>query len=108
MNLQINTKNGIEITDEIKDIIQKKFIDKLDLLMEHFNDEMKIADLHLEFDKKYKIYKTRFDIALPGPHGKIFSETSHHELIAALVDLREQIEKQIKRYKSELNKHTSE
>lgn len=102
MNLQINSNNGLEITDEIKDIIQKKFIDKIDLLLVHFNEEMKTADLHIEFDQRYKKYIVKFDMKLPGSDGQIFSETAHHDLIAAIIDLREQVEKQIKKYKAEL------
>lgn len=105
MNLKINSIDGLEITDEIKDIIQKKFIDKLDLLLAHFNEEMKTSDLNIAFDKRYKIYKVKFDMNLPGP-GQIFSETTHHNLIAAIIDLREQIEKQIKKYKSDLTNYS--
>lgn len=106
MNLQINSINGLEITQDMRDIIQKKFTDKLNLLLAHFNEEMKIADLNIEFDKRYKVYKLKFDMNLPGSHGQIFSETTHHDLVAAITDLREQIEKQIKKYKSELTNYS--
>lgn len=105
MNLKINSISNLEITDEIKEIIQKKFTDKIDLLLAHFNEEMKLSDLNIEFDKRYKIYKVKFDMNLPGP-GQIFSESSHHDLIAAIIDLREQIERQIKKYKAELTNYT--
>lgn len=106
MNLKINSIDNLEITNEIKDIIQKKFTDKLDLLLAHFNEEMKVSDLNIEFDKRYKTYKVKFDINLPGPNGQIFSETTHHDLIAAIIDLREQVETQIKKYKSDLTNYS--
>lgn len=100
MNLQINS-NGLNITSEVKDTIQKKFVEKIDLLLANFNEEMKTADLHIEFDQRYKKYIVKFDMKLPGSDGQIFSQTTHHDLIAAIIDLREQVEKQIKKYKAE-------
>jgi len=98
MNIQINGVNLI-ISLKIRKMINDKFVVKLDQLLPQFNDELKMAFLHIQRDKKYKNYIAKFDMALPGKKNTIFAETEHHDLEAAIVDLREAIERQIKKYK---------
>ena len=38
-------------------------------------------------------------MSLPGLKNPIHAETTHHELTSAIVDLREAVERQIKKYK---------
>jgi len=80
-------------------MIQEKFVDKLDQLLPHLNNELKMAFLHIQRDKKYKNYTVKFDMALPGQKNAFHAETVHHDLTSAIVDLREAIERQIKKYK---------
>jgi ribosomal subunit interface protein len=98
MNIRITGVNLI-ISFAIKRIIQTKFVNKLDELLPQFNDELKTATLHIEKDKKYKNFTAKFDMSLPGLKNPIFAQTTHHELTSAIVDLREAVEKQIKKYK---------
>ena len=98
MNIKINGVNLI-ISLKIKRIIRSKFVDKLDQLLPQFNDELKTASLHIEKDKKYKNYTAKFDMSLPGMKNPIYAQTTHRELTSAIVDLREAIERQIKKYK---------
>ena len=79
MNIHINGVNLI-VSLKIKRMIQKKFIQKLD-------------------DKKYKDYTVKFEMTLPGAKNPLFAENKHNNLTAAITGLREQIEKQIKKYK---------
>ena len=104
MNVQIHARN-FEITQEIRDIIQERFTAKIELLLPHFSSELKTANLILERDK-YGTYLSKFDIALPGKSGQIFSEHKHIDLIGCITGLREQVEKQIQKYKSELVNYT--
>lgn len=104
MNVKIRTRN-LEVTPEIKDMIQERFVSKIEILLPHFAPDMKIATFNLERDK-YGTYITKFDIALPGKGGKIFSENKHIDLVGAVTGLREQVEKQILKYKSELNNYS--
>lgn len=97
MNLNVEA-DKFELTDELKDIINKKFTTKIDRLLSHFNEEIKTASLHLIQDK-YGKYKATFDITLPGKDGHIYSQNYHEDFIATITGLREQIEKQIQKYK---------
>lgn len=98
MNIQIKGVNLI-ISLAIRKMINDKFVAKLDQLLPQFNNELKTAFLHIQKDKKYKDFTVSFDMALPGLKNAIYAETKHHELEAAMVDLREAIERQIKKYK---------
>lgn len=98
MNIKINGVNLI-ISLKIRRTIQSKFIDKLDQLLPQFNNELKTASLHIEKDKKYKNFTAKFDMSLPGLKNPLYAEVTHHELTSAIVDLREAVERQIKKYK---------
>jgi ribosomal subunit interface protein len=98
MNIQINGVNFI-ISLKIKKMINDKFVVKLDQLIPKFNNEIKTAFLHIEMDKRYKQYKAKFDMTLPGHKNPIFAENKHHDLTSTITGLREQVEKQIKKYK---------
>ncbi len=99
MNVQINGVN-LNISQTIKDMIDKKLIHKLDQLLVNFNEELKTGFLHLEKDK-YKHFKTKFDMALPGKNGHIFAQCQNIKLVSAIIGIREQLEKQIKKYKQD-------
>lgn len=98
MNIQIKGINLI-ISLKIRKMIKDKFVDKLDKLLPQFNNELKTACLRIEKDKRYKDFTVQFDMTLPGQKNSFHAETKHHELEAATVDLREAIERQIKKYK---------
>ncbi len=98
MNIRINGINLI-ISLKIRRTIQTKFVQKLDQLLPQFNNELKTASLIIQKDKKYKNYTAKFDMSLPGLKNPLHAEVTHHELTSAIVDLREAIERQIKKYK---------
>jgi len=98
MNIQIKGVNLI-ISLKIRKMINDKFVEKLDLLLPQFNNELKTAFLRIQRDKRYKDYDVKFDMTLPGQKNPFHAETKHHELEAAIVDLREAVERQIKKYK---------
>lgn len=99
MNVQINGVN-LNISQKIKDMINQKLTRKLDQLLTNFNEELKTGFLHLEKDK-YKHFTTKFDMALPGKDGHLFAQCQNPELVSAIVCIREQLEKQIKKYKQD-------
>lgn len=98
MNIQINGVNLI-ISLKIRKMINDKFVIKLDQLIPQFNNELKTAFLHIQRDKRYKKYTAKFDMTLPGHKIPFHAENHHHDLTAVITGLREQIEKQIKKYK---------
>jgi len=97
MNIIINADN-FELTDDVKKLVDQKINQKLEKFLTTFAPEMKTATLRIEYDKLKNIH-LRFDMYLPGKE-KIFSETTHRYLNSALVDLGDQLEKQIKKYRS--------
>jgi len=98
MNIRINGVNLI-ISLTTRRTIQTKFVQKLDQLLPQFSNELKVASLTIQKDKKYKNYTAKFDMSLPGLKNPIHAETTHHELTSVIVDLREAVERQIKKYK---------
>jgi len=99
MHLQISLAH-VELTDQIKKIIDDKFTRPTDRLLKKFNNELTTADLHLE-RLSFGDYKATFDMHLPGKK-QIYAQNSHPDLVTTITGLREQIEKQIKKYKAEL------
>jgi len=98
MNIRIEGINLI-ISFKVRRLINDKFVTKLDQLIPQFNNELKTAYLHIEKNKKYKNYIAKFDMTLPGQKNSFHAETTHQDLTSAITDLREAIEKQIKKYK---------
>ncbi len=98
MNIRINGVNLI-ISLKVRKMIHDKFVTKLDQLLPQFNNELKTASLHIQKDKKYKDFTAKFDMSLPGKKNPIHAESKHDDLIAVIVDLREAVERQIKKYK---------
>jgi ribosomal subunit interface protein len=99
MNIEINGVN-LKISATVKAIVNNNLAKKLDQLLVRFEKEFKVGFLHLEKDK-YKHFKAKFDISLPGQDGHLFAKSEHIDLISAIVDIREQLEKQIKKYKQD-------
>lgn len=100
MNLQI-TGLGVEVTDRIKALIDKRFSQKLDKLLQPFSPDLKTASLRLEQINRTKEYKASFDMSLPGKE-RLYASHTHKLLISTITGLREQIEHQIKKYRQEL------
>jgi len=100
MNIQIHSDN-LELTSEFKELIHQKLTLKLDQLLSDFPNDQKTAVVHLAKDK-YDHFTANFDMNLPGKNGHIFAKNTHINLLSAIIGIREQIEKQIKKYKSEL------
>ncbi|MBU1118029.1 HPF/RaiA family ribosome-associated protein [Patescibacteria group bacterium] len=97
MNIQI-TGDNFNLSDSVKKLVDEKINQKLEKFLTSFAPEMKTANLRIEYDK-FKNIHLSFDMYLPGKE-KIFSETTHKFLESALVDLADQLERQIKKYRS--------
>ncbi len=99
MNIQIIGDN-IEINKEIKDIVNDKLATDLEKYLKNFDEDMKNATVKIMKGKAWG-YKVNFNMWLPGKE-HIFAETKHKNLTSAIVELREKLEIQIKKYKAEL------
>ena len=96
MNIQITGDNFV-LSDSVKKLVDEKLNQKLEKLLVPFAPEMKTATLRIEYDKLKNIH-LRFDMYLPGKE-KVFSETTHKFLESALIDLEDQLERQIEKYR---------
>jgi len=105
MNIQITGDKSF-LTPEIKKIIDEHFTKKVDMLLQKFSPEIKTAKMRIIREKfEGGSFTINFDISLPGKEN-LFSESHHRLFIPALVDLREQLEKQIKKYKAEITSYS--
>lgn len=99
MHFQI-TGNHLELSPKSQKMIQTKLERKLEKLLARLSEDQKTASVVVSRDK-YKKFAITFDMALPQKN-HIFAQTQHIKLLSAVIDLRDQVEKQIKRYKQTL------
>lgn len=99
MQIQILT-DGVEIDDKVRGLIEKKLVPKLDKYLTHFDEDAKLATIKLEKRTRWG-YKVNLNMNLPGKK-HIFAEVKHNDLGAAVVDLREEVERQLIEYKEKL------
>ncbi|HNZ84614.1 MAG TPA: HPF/RaiA family ribosome-associated protein [Candidatus Woesebacteria bacterium] len=100
MNIRLTGTNLI-ISLKIRRLVNDKFSSKLEQILPQYSQDLKKASLSINRDKKYKNYTLKFDMSLPGSKKPVFAQTTHDDLTAAIVDLREAVEKQIKKYKQD-------
>lgn len=98
MKIQITARN-FELTPAIEDIIEQKFTLKIEKLLNGHSGKYFSPTLAFEKDK-YGTYYGKFKIQLAGQENIIFSESKHIDLIGLITDLREQVERQIEKYKA--------
>lgn len=83
-----------------KDLIRTKLSEPLDKLLVDFAPDLKVAAVRIGKDK-FEKYTASFDMNLPGKT-HIYATTSHIVLESALIDLAQEVEKQIKKHKQDL------
>jgi ribosome-associated translation inhibitor RaiA len=98
MNIQIIGDN-FDISDSNRKMIEEKVAVHLDRLLTKFDSDIKIASMRIIKDKMGN-FIVNFDMNLPGKT-HIYAQTSHKIFESALIDLTEEVEKQIKKYKAE-------
>ena len=99
MNIQI-TCDGFDLNPAISALIQQKVDDRLERLLTKFAPEMKSALIRIQKDK-FGNFIVNFDMNLPGKE-HIYAETSHKLLESAIIDLSQEAERQIVKYKESL------
>lgn len=103
MQLKITSPN-LELNDKHKQMIDEKLTQKIDNHLQSFASDLKTADLSIDKDR-YENYNVRFDMSLPGKKN-IYAKNSHKRLVSAIIGLREQLLKQIKKYKADLSNYS--
>lgn len=90
--------DNIKITPKIRSLVNNKIILGLEKYLPELNQEIKTATMKIEKHTRWG-YKVNFDMWLPEKY-QIFAESRKESLSSALVDSREQLERQIKKYKT--------
>jgi len=99
MNIQIIGDN-FNVSDAVKLLVEEKVGSRLDKLLLKFDPEMRSGLMRIQKDKFDKLH-LNFDMNLPNKE-HIYAETDHKILESALIDLSQQVEKQLKKYRDEL------
>jgi ribosome-associated translation inhibitor RaiA len=94
------TIDGFDLTDEQAMIVRDKFEAKLDPLLEDYAPDVKTATMTIKKRSRWG-YKMKFTMVLPGKE-YIHADTVNDSLETGVVDLKNKIERQIKKYKSEI------
>ncbi|MGI5840662.1 MAG: ribosome hibernation-promoting factor, HPF/YfiA family [Patescibacteria group bacterium] len=102
MNILI-TGDNVDITPEIKELVDEKIDTKLDPHLAHFAPEIKTAALKISRQTKTGNFEVNLDMMLPGKM-HVYAKAANSRLDSALIDLREQIERQIEKYKADLRR----
>ena len=95
MKLQIQGINT-NITDSKRGLISQKLIVKLDKLLAHTEEDLKIAHVKLEQRSDWGV-KVAVDLKLADQD--FYAEARRDELVTAVVEVREELERQIKEFK---------
>lgn len=94
------TGNNVEITESVKQLVDEKINKGLDKHLKSFDPEIKTADVTLTQRTRWG-YKASLDMWLPGKE-HIYAEMKGKTLAEVVVNLREAIEKQLKKYREKI------
>lgn len=98
MNIQIIGDN-FDISDSNKVLIEEKVASRLDRLLTKFDPDMKTASMRIVKDKM-GIFFVNLDMNLPGKT-HIYAQTTHKLFESALIDLAQELERQITKFKAD-------
>lgn len=96
MNIQIIGDN-FNVSSRTQKMVDSKVKLHLGKLLTRYNPEELFATLHINKDKLDN-FNLKFDMNLPG-RKDIFAETTHKILKSALIDITQEAERQIERYR---------
>jgi ribosome-associated translation inhibitor RaiA len=99
MNIQI-TGDNLNVSAADKLLIEEKLSSRLDKLLFKFDPQIRSALIRIQKDK-FKNFIINFDMNLPGKE-HIYAQVSHKIFESAIIDLEQQVEKQIKKYRADL------
>jgi ribosomal subunit interface protein len=102
MQIQI-TGEGIEITDHIRELIENKLVIPLERHLKNFSDDMLMAAIKIKRHEN-QFYSVNFNMKLPGKE-HLFADNTHKDLTVVVTGLREEVERQIEKYKTKLRQY---
>ena len=102
MHMQITGEN-VEITDLMTDLIETKLGKNIERHLRRFDESVQTAVVKI---KKHdnQFYTVNFNMELPAKE-HIFAENTNKNLSAAITGLKEEVGRQIEKYKSKLDRH---
>jgi ribosomal subunit interface protein len=92
--------DNLEITPRIRKLVKDKIILGLEKYLPELNQEIKTATMRIGRHSRWG-YKINFDMWLPEKY-QLFAETRKENLRSAFIELREQLERQAKKYRANL------
>lgn len=92
--------DNLEITDEIRDLVSEKISRDLEKYLPELNKEIKTATMKISKLTRWG-FRVNFDMRLPKNY-QIFAEEKNETILSSLVSLREQLERQMKKYKQKI------
>lgn len=98
MNIQLIGDN-FDISQDTKDLVDAKIGQKLERLLAKIPEDSKMALIRIQ-KTKLDEYLVNFDMNLPDKK-HVYAETQHHHLTSALIELEEEVERQIKKFKEQ-------
>ena len=106
MKIQITSEN-MELTDSLKIMIEDKLGQDLDKYLASFEEDLKIADVVIEYNKNWG-FRATFNIFLPGKE-HIYAEAKSvdpkEDAEHVIVRLREELEPQFLKYRQKIKHH---
>lgn len=96
MNIQLIGDN-FDINDHTRILVNEKLGFKLDKLLTHYSSDITHALVRIQ-KTKLNEFMVNFDMNLPDKK-HIYAQTQHISLGGAVIDLEEEVERQIKKYK---------
>lgn len=102
MNISI-IEDNTKLSTNDKDQIYEKLVKKLEKHLKTFADDIKNATIKVSKNSSTEEYKINFNMWLPGKK-HIYAESEEEVFISALAELRNDLERQLKTYKSDLDK----
>lgn len=93
----IISTDGLSLTPDIKDLVQKKLNSKLEKYVKHYSPDAKQATVNLKRESRWG-FKATFNSVIPGGK-RVHAEEKNKQLFAAITKLSEEVERQLRRIK---------
>jgi len=103
MKIQITSEN-MELSESLKVMVREKLDQDLDKYLTSFEEDLKVADVVIEYNQKWG-FRATFNISLPGKE-HIYAEAKSvdpkEEVEHVIVRLREELEPQFIKYQQKI------
>lgn len=98
MKIEVLAKN-MEVEARVRTLVEKRLIPKIDKFLESVPEDEKLATIRFEKRRRWG-YKASFSMRLPEEE-PIYAESVAERLLSVIVDLREQVLRQVKQYRGQ-------